>query len=40
MFDQEADDKARNGLFVIAILLSTAAACVVAAMQVILRGKH
>jgi hypothetical protein len=42
VFDQEADDEARNGLFVVAILLSTAAAALVSAMQLIVRhnGKY
>lgn len=37
LFDQQAEDRARNQLFVIAILLGTAASCVVAALQSALR---
>ncbi|SEC66549.1 hypothetical protein SAMN04489727_4603 [Amycolatopsis tolypomycina] len=36
-FDQGAEDRSRNVLFVIAILLGAATACLVAAMQVLLR---
>lgn len=37
LFDQQAEDRARNQLFVIAILLGTATSCVVAALQSALR---
>ena len=39
VFDQSADDAARNGLFVVAILLGTATACGVGAMQSLLHSR-
>ena len=39
LFDQQADDRATNQLFVIAILLGTAIPCLVHALQLALRSK-
>ncbi|HKS46472.1 MAG TPA: hypothetical protein VJT49_15445 [Amycolatopsis sp.] len=40
IFDQSADDVARNGLFVVAILLGTAAASLLAAMQALVHPRN